>query len=181
MTNLVKEEDKVKIFIPDGENRICTPIKICKPGFNLFSNEGLEVTALWDTGAQSSAITANIAGWLRLELEEGGWSIGAFKKVRTKRAVALAFQGNSDWYTMVRPSVFPKMQKGIDFIIGMDIIMSGDFLLRKTDEGSLLEFVFNPEYFINIKKDTVAEASRKRKAMEAKLERLRIKNMVDEM
>ncbi len=181
MTDTTKQDDRVKIFIPDGENRILTPVKICKPGLNLFFNEGLVVTALWDTGAQSSAITANIASWLHLELEAGGWSIGVFRKERTKRALALAFPGNSDWYTIARPAVFPKMPKGVDFIIGMDIIMSGDFLMKHTTEGTLLEFIFDQERFINIKKDTLAEASLKGKAMEDRLEQLHVKNMMDSL
>lgn len=47
-----------------------------------------------------------------------------------------------------------KIRKELEFIIGLDIITMGDFSLTRTKEGTLMEFVFNHDYFIHTGDDT---------------------------
>lgn len=144
MTDLTKEDDRVKLFLPDGNDLLKMPIRI----ENQYQEEGLVVDSVWDTGAQFSVMSASLADKLKINRRPGGLMDGVGQTVVSEVACAIAFPGNMDWYTYVHPRVVPKIAIGVDFIIGLDIITMGDFSLTRTREGLLMEFVFNEDYFI---------------------------------
>lgn len=144
MTDITKEDDRVKFFFPQGNDLLKTPMRI----ENQYQEEGLVVDSIWDTGAQFSVMSEHLAEMLKISRRPGGLMDGVGQTVVSEIACAIAFPGNSDWYTYVHPRVVPKIATGVDFIIGLDIITMGDFSLIGTKEGLLMQFVFNEDYFI---------------------------------
>lgn len=144
MTNLSKEHDRCKFLFPKGSGLLKTPVGI----ENLYGEKKLVLDAVWDTGAQFSVMTRSLAEMLEIKTRPAGLMDGAGQAVVPELGCAIAFRGNTDWYTYVLPRVVDRLAIGVDFIIGMDIISKGDFSIRQTNEGMLMEFVFNEDYFI---------------------------------
>lgn len=144
MTNLSKEHDRCKFLFPKGNGLLKTPVRI----ENQYQERGLELDAIWDTGAQFSVMTRSLAETLEIKTRPAGLMDGVSQTVVSELGCAIAFPGNTDWYTYAHPRVVERLAIGVDFIIGMDIISMGDFSIRQTNEGMLMEFVFNGDYFI---------------------------------
>lgn len=151
--DLTRQKDRIKFLIPQGSKYIVSPLRLS----NHESGASAVVNAVWDTGATRSAVSPNMAGYLNLEKRGNGFTTGVGGKIGVRLALALAFPGNADWYIVANPIV-AQLPASIDFLIGLDIITLGDFSLKHDENGTLLEFVFDQEYFVNINKDTVNDA-----------------------
>lgn len=155
MIDLTERHDCCKFLIQEGEKRFITPIRLQ----NDLKQREIVVTALWDTGAEVSVVSLAVAKALGLPIEEGGRVTGIGKGKPASMAIAFAFPGNKSWFTYVLPAVVAnKPGEGFDFIIGMDIISMGSLNVEHSDEGTLMEFVYNPEYFVDMGRDTVGAA-----------------------
>lgn len=154
--DLTRQQDRIKYLVPQGSKYIITPLQLS----NHESGASAVVNAVWDTGATRSAVSTSIADYLNLEKRGKGYTTGIGGKVGVWLALALAFPGNADWYTIANPIV-AQLPASIDFLIGLDIITLGDFSLKHRDNGTLLEFIFDQEYFVNINTDSVKTAMEK--------------------
>ncbi len=154
--DLTRQQDRIKFLIPRGSKYIVSPLRLS----NHESGVSAVVNAVWDTVATRSAVSPNMADCLNLEKRGGGFTTGVGGKVGVRLALALAFPGNADWYTIANPIV-AQLPASIDFLIGLDIITLGDFILKHDENGTLLEFVFDQEYFVNINTDSVKAALEK--------------------
>lgn len=150
MTDISKEDDRCKFLFPKGNGLLKTPMRV----ENQRHEKGLDVTAIWDTGAQFSVMTRTLAEALQIATRPAGVMDGVSQSMVAELGCAIAFPGNMDWYTYAHPRVVPKIAVGVDFIIGMDIITTGDLSLHHTEEGMLMEFVFNEDYFIRKGEET---------------------------
>lgn len=154
--DLTRQQDRIKFLVPQGSKYIVSPLRLS----NHEAGASAVVNAVWDTGATRSAVSPNMTDYLNLEKRGGGFTTGIGGRVEVRLALALAFPGNADWYTIVNPIV-SQLPASIDFLIGLDIITLGDFSLKHGDNGTLLEFVFDQEYFVNINTDSVKSALEK--------------------
>lgn len=154
--DLTRQQDRIKFLVPQGSKYIITPLRLS----NHESGASAVVNAVWDTGVTRSVVSSNIANYLNLEKRGGGFTIGIGGRVEVRLALALAFPGNADWYTIAN-SIVSQLPASIDFLIGLDIITLGDFCLKHAESGTLLEFVFDQEYFVNINTDSVKTAMEK--------------------
>ena len=152
--DLTRQQDRIKFLVPQGSKYIVSPLRLS----NHETGASAVVNAVWDTGATRSAVSPNIANYLNLKKRGGGFTIGIGGRVEVR--LALAFPGNADWYTIANPIV-SQLHASIDFLIGLDIITMGDFSLKHVESGTLLEFVFDQEYFVNINTDSVKTAMEK--------------------
>jgi len=150
MTDLTSEKDRVKFLFPNGNGLLKTPIRI----ENQYQEKGVVVDAIWDTGAQFSVMSSHLAEMLDIALRPAGLMDGVGQTLPMEKGCAIAFPGNKEWYTYAHPRAVRQIAPGADFIIGMDIIGMGDFSLKRTGEGLLMEFVFNHEYFLRSDDDT---------------------------
>lgn len=144
MTDISLEKDRCKFLFPKGNGLLKTPMRI----ENQQHEKGMEITAIWDTGAQFSVMTRQLAEAMEIATRPAGVMDGVSQSMVVELGCAIAFPGNLDWYTYAHPRVVERIAIGVDFIIGMDIISMGDLSLRHTAEGTLMEFVFNEDYFI---------------------------------
>jgi hypothetical protein len=95
-----------------------------------------------------------LTDYLNLEKRGNGFTTCVGGKVGVWLTLALAFPGNADWNTVAYPIV-AQLPASIDFLIGLDINTLGDFNLKHGGNGTLLEFVFDQEYFVNVNRDSV--------------------------
>ncbi len=144
MTDLTKQKDRLKFLFPQGNGLLVTPMRV----ENQYGEKGVELNALWDTGAPFSVMSRSLADSLEITTRPAGLMDGVNQTIVSELGCAIAFPGNMDWYTYAHPRVLDRISLGVDFIIGMDIITMGDFSLKHTTEGILLEFLFNEDYFI---------------------------------
>ena len=150
MTDLTSEKDRLKFFFPDGCGLLKTPARI----ENQYQEKGIVLDAMWDTGAQFSVMSERLADCLGISRRPAGLMDGVGQTMPSEMGCAIAFPGNNEWYTYIHPRIVPKISVGVEFIIGLDIITMGDFSLTRTREGTLMEFVFNRDYFIHTGDDT---------------------------
>lgn len=158
MISLLDRHDRCKFVIQRGERRFITPIRLK----NKWKDKGVEVKALWDTGAENSAISWNMVKCLDLPVENSGIVTGANNiKVVSATSLGVAFPGNMSWFTWCLPVVLDVSAKGVDFVIGMDLISMGDLHISIHPEGTLLEFVFNENFFVDYDDDPILIAEKK--------------------
>lgn len=150
MIDLTYSHNSCKFLIRSGELRFITPVKLS----NKLNGRDMVLKALWDTGAECSVVRSSVAENLGLPTEEVGTIRGVTGEAVTSMSLALAFPGNKSWLTCVLPLVAENPGEGYDFIIGMDIISMGELHITAHKEGSMLEFIYNPECFVDIDKDS---------------------------
>lgn len=162
--DLTKQQDRVKCLVPYGSMFLKTSLKIA----NFATDKAMLVDAIWDTASTRSCVSQRVADALALDIRGGGSVVGIGGRVKAGLTFALAFPGNTDWYTIARPMVRP-ITDGVDFLIGLDIITMGDLSLKHGDNGTLLEFVFDQQYFVNAVEDNVRTAFEKMKRIDERL------------
>lgn len=158
MVDLTEEKDRIKTFVSYDSKLITMPVKVAD---RAELHAEVVADALLDTGSMVTVMSRRLAAALSLELEEGETMSGVGHDLQTKIALALAFPGNGDWYTFIRPRVIPNIYLGIDLIIGLDVLRRGDLMMKHQDNGTEVTFVFDERYFVNVRRDTVAEAYKK--------------------
>lgn len=160
MISLLDQHDRCKFVIQRGERRFITPIRLK----NKWNDKGIEVKALWDTGAENSVISREVVKSLELPVENCGVATGINNmKAVAAMSLGVAFPGNMSWFTWCLPIVLDKPAKGVGFVIGMDLITMGDLHITAHQEGTLLEFVFNENFFVDYDDDPIHKAERKKK------------------
>ena len=127
---------------PHFPRRLTTEAKIFDSPFGAMKT-GIKVFALWDTGATGSAITPNVVQKLSLK---------PFNRVPVSGV------NNTSEADVVKISIgLPNLVKvedvnamvcdlggGIDLIIGMDIILLGDFSISNGNGKTLFSFAMPP-------------------------------------
>jgi ribosomal protein L5 len=131
-----------KIDYPNIASRLATEASIFDISTGTEQN-GIKVTALWDTGAMRSAVTHSISKRLNLV---------PFDRVKVNGI------NNTSMADVARISIgLPNMVmikevnvmicnlvKDIDLLIGMDIIQIGDFSISNGEGKTLFSFVIPP-------------------------------------
>ena len=131
--------DKAKVITriyPPLANRIITPIVLVNP----LTQETFETNALWDTGATSSAISTVAVEYLQLKRVGKVIASGLFKSKRVNQYfVKTCIDSNINQMLLV--SAFEDSSiEGVDCILGMDLILEGEFNISNTKEGILFTF-----------------------------------------
>ena len=124
-------------------HRPITPVRIINPE----TKREVVVSALWDTGADVSVIlksTADFLGLYRSASECEAASVGG--KFTGRTAAALALPGDDGRAILVYPFEAESLTRGIDFIIGMDIIKEGDFTLTFRNGQLLIAYTFGEKF-----------------------------------
>ena len=131
-------------------------------GVSSTRHDKMYVKALWDTGAMKSAITHNLASQLNLKsikrVKVNGVNSVGYAKV-VKISVLLP---NLHIVDDVNATVC-NLIHGVDLLIGMDIIMIGDFCISNGGGKTLFSFAIPPfENKTNLCEKAQAVNSRKR-------------------
>lgn len=101
-----------------------------------------KTTALWDTGAQASVITANTAKILNLKPTGLAQVNHAGGTGQANTYIVDIFLPNRVRVTSVRVTECPDVVGNFGVIIGMDIITKGDFSFTNKDGNSVFSFKF---------------------------------------
>lgn len=109
MVDLTEEKDRIKTFVSYDSKLITMPVKVAD---RAELHAEVVADALLDTGSMVTVMSRRLAAALSLELEEGEIMSGVGHDLQTKIALALAFPGNGDWYTFIRPRVIPNIYLG---------------------------------------------------------------------
>ena len=129
-------------------SRIVTPVTL----FNPATGEAFETQALWDTGASSSAISTVAAEFLQLKKVGKVVTNGIYKSRKVNRYFVQA-RLSGDIRMMLLVSAFESdFLDGIDCIIGMDVILEGDFAISSGDDKVTFTFRTPPGCVIDFTK-----------------------------
>ncbi|GHV90556.1 hypothetical protein AGMMS50268_10590 [Spirochaetia bacterium] len=104
---------------------------------------GISVRALWDTGADGSAITPKVAQSLNLKPIDKANITGANESSMVDVVEISVILPNKVRVGDVRVTVC-NLNGGIDMLLGMDIIMLGDFSISNGDGITLFSFAVPP-------------------------------------
>lgn len=138
-------ENSSTIFtqVLETSKRIVTPIRL----INTISRREVLADALWDTGAEVSAISTDTATYLQLPITVQRNSVqGVGGKTKGRAVLTIAMPGNCGQATIVEAFEANHLPSHIAFIIGMDIISQGDFSLTVTNGTMELRFAFGPKF-----------------------------------
>ena len=127
--------------MPSSEKMLLTPIIILPPheiGENVSSFPG-QWTALWDTGAQSSTISTQLAENLKLPTISERIMTGAGGQYRAKEYLAGLMLPNRLAINAISLFGFCGSDR-FDLLIGMDIISQGDFLVSSSGGTTYFSF-----------------------------------------
>lgn len=153
---------------PSDIGRIETPLRV----LNLSPQRELTVNAVWDTGATYSSVAPWVAQKLELPADGRAVSIGVGGPVGGSTSICFAFPGNKRYAALVEASWLPDVKGVPDFIIGLDIILMGELLLRSRGETNELCFTFDTSRFIDFEKDDNMTVMRKMEAFREQLRRM---------
>jgi predicted aspartyl protease len=123
--------------------RLITPVLLTAFSTEDTSPKKISINALWDTGASDTVITQRVAERLHLFPIDtitisGVNSIG-------ESLVALADIELPNGFTLTRRRVIIcEMPPPIDMLIGMDIILLGDFSICNANNKTLFSFAMPP-------------------------------------
>lgn len=142
------ENRTFEYLLPANAKRIITPLRLV----NAQKKQEMLVNALWDTGAEFSAVGLDAVAKVDME------SLGVVKDVcsingksRAAMLCTIVLPGD-DYFALVTEAVMHEIgNKDYSFVIGMNIIRKGDFSLTQTNDGLLLRFVFGPKFIQVIK------------------------------
>lgn len=107
---------------------------------NPITGQSKKVMALWDTGCTMSVITAPIARFLQLH-QKGVSTFRGLGTIRQKPtySVLIQFQSNSPSVPLhVVETDF--IEEEIEMLIGMDLILQGDFRVTRIDGNTSFSF-----------------------------------------
>jgi predicted aspartyl protease len=117
---------------------IITPVTIYSSR-SFAEGKCIKVNALWDTGANHSVITPRIANELNLVSIDKAIVGGIDQVIESDIVIVAIVLPNNMLITEKRFSV--NNIPGADVLIGMDIIMRGDFVITNTRGKTLFSFV----------------------------------------
>lgn len=114
-------------------------------------------TAIWDTGATFTNITKRVAQYLGVPIDGrcSVCSLGRTQQYAT--AMALTFPGNMGYCTIVDAVVVDEIPGGVDAVIGLDVILLGEFSIVRENGCLWVKFVFNDENFQNMNSTNAME------------------------
>ena len=120
-------------------NRLVTPVLVCEPGATFGTNPTAK-QALWDTGAQRSMITAQLAAELGL-VKRGALRVShaGGETVKLPTYVVDIVLPNNARVGDVLVAATADLQ-GIDVLVGMDLIGLGDFAVTKENGATVMSF-----------------------------------------
>lgn len=137
---MTKKEDYLLIakgeFTPQCSS-IRTPVSLhCVIG----EGQQVDAVAIWDTGASRSGVSQRIVDLLGLKKSVDVLERYADGKVRKLKAylIGLKFPSGRKAHTVATAH----KAKDIDFIIGMDLIRQGTFILEPMDDDGGVRFLF---------------------------------------
>jgi len=121
---------------------ISTPVTLYS---TFYSSEGKNVTtsAVWDTGADHSVLSPKIVKELELCAIDTKWVHGV-NNSNCFSDVVLATIKLSDNLVLANRRFSVNDIPGTDVLIGMDIIMMGNFVINNSDGKTLFSFVIPP-------------------------------------
>ena len=142
------EKKSFTYTFPRLANRIITPIILVNPA----TGETFEARALWDTGASSSAISIVAAEFLRLKKVGRIVANGIYKSRKVNQYFVQA-RLSGDIRMMLLVSAFESdFLVGVDCIIGMDVILEGDFAISSGEDKITFTFRTPPGGVIDFTK-----------------------------
>ncbi|WP_461256329.1 retropepsin-like aspartic protease [Treponema sp. R80B11-R83G3] len=138
---------KVKHFAFKQDNQsLCFRLLTEAHIFNISTDsakKGIKITALWDTGATGSAITPNLAQKMNLipinRVKVTGVNNTSIVDV-AKVSIGLPNRVMVDEVNVM----ICNLNQGFDLIIGMDIILLGDFSISNGGGKTLFSFAIPP-------------------------------------
>ena len=143
--NLLKMENNAIVFtqILESSRRVVTPIRL----INTISRREVLTDALWDTGAEVSAISSDTANYLQLPVSVPHNAVqGVGGKAHGRALLTIAMPGNCGQATIVEAFESDQLPQDVEFVIGMDIIAQGDLSLSVSDGCMKLRFAFGPGF-----------------------------------
>ena len=152
---------------PVDLGRIETPLRV----MNMNPQREVVVNAIWDTGASYSSVAHWVIEKLELPADGAGTSIGVGGPVHGSTSICFAFPGNSRYAALVEASWLPDVKGVPDFIIGLDIILMGELVLRSHGDKAELTFTFDTSRFIDFEGDDSETTMRKMTAFHEQLRR----------
>jgi len=118
-----------------AEIELFNPADVCKP---------VKIFAIWDTGATISCISPNALKKLGLEPIDSIMIEGINSLERCDQVLVHIGLPNTILVQNIKPAVCIFSPSDIDFIIGMDVIKTGDFMLSNSEGKSLFSFATPP-------------------------------------
>jgi len=121
---------------------ISTPVTLYS---SFSSSEGKNVitSAVWDTGADHSVLSPKIVKELELSVIDTKWVYGV-NNSNCFSDVVLATIKFTDDLVLTNRRFSVNDIPGTDVLIGMDIIMMGNFVINNSDGKTLFSFVIPP-------------------------------------
>jgi predicted aspartyl protease len=105
--------------------------------------EGIEIVALWDTGAEASVITPEAAQRLNL-VPVDRIRVSGVNNISMADIVRVSVGLPNRVMIDDLPVSVCNLVQGVDFLIGMDIILSGDFSISNHGGKTLFTFAIPP-------------------------------------
>ena len=96
--------------------------------------------AIWDTGSVGCSVSRRIADEIGLHQVDTGVLVTATGQVETPIYLLDIHMTNTLVFENVRVFGSPMKNRGVDFLIGMDIISKGRFLVETVDGKTHMEF-----------------------------------------
>ena len=119
-----------------GTPHIMTDVEITAPA----TGDRVRVSALWDTGASICAISKEVAYEIGLKpTGKTECEVAGGKSIEAETA-KISFTLPDGTTTEAETSIIEMPSRAYDLIVGMNVILQGDFLIRKTQGG--FEFLF---------------------------------------
>lgn len=120
--------------------RVFNGLTIAGDDWNSHSADAREYTAIWDTGATSSAITQKVVDDLQLDvIARGTTCTAAGPRETTAHDIHLWLPNNVVIKHCVASCVDLGLL-GVDLLIGMDVICQGDFAISNYQGKTVMSF-----------------------------------------
>ena len=136
-SDIVYMDKLISLDIPKEAPFLITPIEVRN------GNTTMKVFAVWDTGATTTGIAMRVAR--RLDLKPTGEKeeiITANGTIFTDTTF-IEIKMPDNIYKKFKVNIVPEQDNSIS--IGLDIIMSGRFLIEPTETGARMTFNYNPK------------------------------------
>jgi len=121
---------------------ISTPVTLYS-SFSSLDGKIVSTSAVWDTGANHSVLSPKIVQELELCAIDTKWVYGINNSNRLSDVVIATIRFTDDLVLANRRFSVNNIP-GTDVLIGMDIIMMGNFVINNTDGKTLFSFVIPP-------------------------------------
>ena len=153
--------------LPSDLGRIETPLRV----LNLSPHRDMVVNAVWDTGATFSSVAPRVVRHLELPADGHAVNMGVGGPVGGSTSLCFAFPGNNRYAALIEAAWLPDVDGVPDFIVGLDIILMGELILRPFGYRTELLFTFDTSRFIDFEGDDSFTTMRKMTAFHEQLRR----------